>query len=72
MIYKESKENLFKQGLMKKCPVDWKAIKNLLKRGYMDLETAKRNIDDDEECGLQLCLQCDVAFRLSLNVQPRC
>jgi len=50
MIYKESKENLFKQGLMKKCPMDWKAIKNLMKRGYMDLETTKRNIDDDEEC----------------------
>jgi len=26
MIYKESKEILLKQGLTKKCPVDWKAI----------------------------------------------
>jgi hypothetical protein len=50
MIYKESKENLLKQGLMKKCPVDWRAINNLMKRAYTDLRTAKRNIDDDEEC----------------------
>ena len=50
MIYKDSKETLLKEGLIKKCPVDWKAIKNLIKRAYTDLETAKRNIDDDEEC----------------------
>jgi uncharacterized protein (UPF0332 family) len=50
MIYKESKENLLKQGLMKKCPVDWRAINNLMKRAYTDLRTAKRNINDDEEC----------------------
>jgi uncharacterized protein (UPF0332 family) len=50
MIYKDSKENLLKEGLIKKCPVDRKAIKNLIKRAYTDLETAKRNLDDDEEC----------------------
>lgn len=50
MIYKDSKENLLKQGLIKKCPIDYKAIANLIKRAYIDLKTAKRNIDDDEEC----------------------
>jgi len=50
MIYKDSKGNLLKEGLTKKSPIDWKAIKNLIKRAYTDIETAKRNIDDDEEC----------------------
>jgi uncharacterized protein (UPF0332 family) len=36
--------------LIKKCPLDWKNIINLIKRAYIDLKTAKRNIDDDEEC----------------------
>ena len=42
MIYKESKEDLLRQGLIKTCPVDWKAINNLMKRAYADLETAER------------------------------
>ena len=50
MIYKESKENLLRQGLIKACLLDWKSINNLIKRAYTDLKTAKRNIDDDEEC----------------------
>jgi len=50
MIYRESKGNLLKQGLIRKCPLDWKAINNLLKRAYTDLRTAKRNLDDDQEC----------------------
>jgi len=50
MIYKESKENLLKEDLIKKCPVDYKAVMNLINRAFTDLETAKRNLDDDEEC----------------------
>lgn len=50
MIYKESKESLLKEGLIKKCPVDIKAIMNLIKRAFTDLETAKRNLRADEEC----------------------
>lgn len=46
MIYKDSKENLLKQGLIKRCPLDWKSITNLIKRAYTDLKTAKRNIDN--------------------------
>lgn len=50
MIYKDSKANLLKEGLIKKSPVDWKAIENLIKRAYRDIKTAKRNINADEEC----------------------
>lgn len=45
-----SQKVLLDQGLIKKCPVDWKTINNFIKRAYTDLKTAKRNIDDDEEC----------------------
>jgi uncharacterized protein (UPF0332 family) len=50
MTYKESKENLRKEGVIKKCLVDHKAIINLIKRAFTDLETARRNLDDDKEC----------------------
>jgi uncharacterized protein (UPF0332 family) len=50
MISKETKASLFKQGLINKCPVDYKAIANLLKRASTDIKTAERNINDDEEC----------------------
>lgn len=50
MIYKDSKRSLLKEGLIKKCPVDYNAVTKLIKRAYIDLKTAKRNIDDDEEC----------------------
>jgi hypothetical protein len=59
---------------MKKCPVDWKAIKNLMKRGYMDLETAKRNIDDDEECAYNCAynamLRSGLVLMFSQGVRP--
>lgn len=74
MIYKESKENLLKQGLMKKCPVDWRAINNLMKRAYTDLRTAKRNIDDDEECAYNYAynamLRSGLALMFSQGVRP--
>jgi len=74
MIYKESKENLLKQGLMKKCPVDWRAINNLMKRAYTDLRTAKRNIDDDEECAYNYAynamLRSGLALMFSQGFRP--
>ena len=74
MIYKESKENLLKQGLMKKCPVDWRAINNLMKRAYTDLRTAKRNINDDEECAYNYAynamLRSGLALMFSQGVRP--
>lgn len=74
MIYKESNENLLKQGLMKKCPVDWRAINNLMKRAYTDLRTAKRNIDDDEECAYNYAynamLRSGLALMFSQGFRP--
>jgi len=74
MIYKESKESLFKQGLIKKCPIDWKAINNLIKRAYTDIQTAKRNIDDDEECAYTYAynamLRSGLALMFSQGFRP--
>ena len=50
MIYKETKNKLLKEGVIKKCPIDSKAILNLIKRAYTDMKTARRNIEEDEEC----------------------
>jgi len=50
MIYKKSKETLIKEGVIKECPIDYRATINLIKRAYTDLRTAKRNLADDEEC----------------------
>ena len=61
MIYKESKENFLKEGVIKKCPIDHKAILNLLKRAYVDLKTAKRNLDEDKECS------CNYAYNAMLR-----
>lgn len=50
MISNNSKDKLLKENLIKKCPIDHKAIENLLKRARIDLKTAKRNLEQDEEC----------------------
>jgi len=74
MIYKESKEDLLRQGLIKTCPVDWKAINNLMKRAYADLETARRNLDDDPECAYNYAyngmLRSGLALMLSAGLRP--
>ncbi|MCK4859656.1 MAG: HEPN domain-containing protein [Candidatus Omnitrophica bacterium] len=74
MIYKDSKENLLRERLIKKCPVDWKAIKNLIKRAYIDLKTAKRNIGDDEECAYNYAynamLRSGLALMFSQGFRP--
>ena len=74
MIYKDSKENLLKQGLIKKCPTDWKAINNLMKRAYTDIKTAKRNLDDDEECSYNYAynamLRSGLALMFSNGFRP--
>ncbi len=74
MIYKESKENLLRQGLIKKCLLDWKSINNLIKRAYTDLKTAKRNIDDDEECAYNYAynamLRSGLALMFSEGFRP--
>jgi len=74
MIYKDSKEYLLKQGLIKKCPIDKKAIKDLVKRAYVDLKTAKRNLDDDEECAYNYAynamLRSGLALMFSEGFRP--
>ena len=74
MIYKESKENLLKEGVIKKCPVDYKAIMNLMKRAYNDLKTAKRNLNDDEECAYSYAynalLRSGLALMFSEGFRP--
>jgi len=66
MIYKETKDILFKNGLIKKCPLDHKAILNLLKRAYVDLKTAKRNINQDEECAFNYAYNAMLRSGLAL------
>lgn len=74
MLYKDSKENLFKDGLIKKCPLDCKAILNLLKRAYVDLKTAKRNLIQDEECAFNYAynamLRSGLALMFSEGFRP--
>ena len=74
MIYKDSKESLLKEDLIKKCPIDYKAIKNLIKRAYIDLKTAKRNLDDDEECSYNYAynamLHSGLALMFSQGFRP--
>jgi uncharacterized protein (UPF0332 family) len=74
MIYKDSRENLFKQRLVKKCPEDFKAIASLIQRARIDLKTAKRNITDDEECAYNYAynamLRSGLALMFSEGFRP--
>ncbi|MBU1147886.1 MAG: HEPN domain-containing protein [Candidatus Omnitrophica bacterium] len=74
MIYKDSKEFLLKEGLIKKCPANSKAINNLLKRARTDLKTARRNLELDEECAYNYAynalLRSGLALMSSLGFRP--
>ena len=74
MIYRDSKEYLLKQGLIKKCPINLNAIKNLLKRSSTDLKTARRNLELDEECAYNYAynalLRSGLALMFSLGFRP--
>jgi uncharacterized protein (UPF0332 family) len=74
MISKETKTSLLNQGLIKKCPVDYKAIANLINRAYMDIKTAQRNINDDEECAYNYAynamLRSGLALMFSEGFRP--
>ena len=54
--------------------MDWKSINNLIKRVYTDLKTAKRNIDDDEECAYNYAynamLRSGLALMFSEGFRP--
>lgn len=74
MIYKESIEDLLKEGVIKKSPVDHKAIMNLMNRAYLDLKTAERNLSDDEECAYTYAynamLRSGLALMFSAGFRP--
>ncbi|MBU0633717.1 MAG: HEPN domain-containing protein [Candidatus Omnitrophica bacterium] len=74
MIYKESKDKLLKENLIKKCPIDYKAISSLTKRAHIDLKTAKRNLDKDEECAFNYAynamLRSGLALMFSEGFRP--
>ena len=74
MISKDSKTALIKQGLIKKCPVDYKAVLNLIHRAYIDIKTARRNIKDDEECtynyAYNAMLRAGLALMFSEGFRP--
>jgi len=74
MTYRESKENLLKEGLIKKCPIDFKAVANLLKRAHKDLKTARRNLNIDEECAFNYAyngiLRSALALMFSEGYRP--
>jgi uncharacterized protein (UPF0332 family) len=74
MIYRPSEDDLQRQGLIKKCPVDQKAIENLLGRAEIDLKTATRNLDDDPECthtyAYRAMLRSGQALMLSNGCRP--
>jgi len=74
MIYRPSEEALQRQGLIKKCQVDRKAIENLLGRAEIDLKTARRNLDDDPECAhtyaYRAMLRSGQALMLSNGYRP--
>lgn len=74
MICRDSKENLLNEGLIKKCPIDNKAIENLLKRASTDLKTANRNLEADEECAYNYAyngmLRSGLALMFSEGYRP--
>ncbi len=50
MRFKETTGHLIKAGLVKSCPVDVQTVTKLIQRADVDLRTAKRNLDEDNEC----------------------
>jgi len=74
MIYKESAENLLKEGLIKRCPIDEKAVLNLMERARKDIKTARRNLSEDEDCAYSYAynsmLHSALAFMMAEGFRP--
>ena len=74
IIYKDTISSLIKSGIIIKAPVDYISIDNLMKRAGKDLNTAKRNIDTDEECAFTYAynamLHCGLALMNSEGYRP--
>ncbi len=75
MIYKDTISSLTKAGLILKAPVDYVSIDNLMKRAGKDLQTAKRNLDIDEECAFTYAynsmLHCGLALMNSQGYRAK-
>ena len=74
MNYSNTANGLLKDGLIKKCPVDLKAVSNLIRRAYVDLKTAERNLEKDDECAFTYAyngmLRCGLALMFSEGFRP--
>jgi uncharacterized protein (UPF0332 family) len=74
MIYKTSIQNLLKEGIIKQCPVDFRAISKLMSRALVDLKTAERNLAEDEECAFTYAynavLRAGLALMFSEGYRP--
>ena len=74
MRSRDSKEALLMEGLVKKCPVDFRTVGNLISRAHIDLKTARRNLDADEECAYTYAynamLRAGLALMFSEGFRP--
>ncbi|MBN1898121.1 MAG: HEPN domain-containing protein [Spirochaetes bacterium] len=75
MIFNTSMNTLLKEGLIKKSSVDFKAITSLIHRAFLDIKTAERNLDQDEECAYNYAystmLRCGLAIMFSEGFRPQ-
>jgi uncharacterized protein (UPF0332 family) len=66
MSSKHSEKPLEKDGLIKRCPVDQRAVAKLMKRAHTDLRTAKRNLREDPECAYNYAYNAMLRMGLGL------
>jgi hypothetical protein len=72
--YKDTIASLKKDGSIKECSIDIKVINNLIKRSLKDIETAKRNLEIDNDCSYNFAynalLHAGLAFMESRGLRP--
>jgi uncharacterized protein (UPF0332 family) len=72
--YKDTIASLKRDGFIKECPIDIKTINNLIKRSFKDIETAKRNLEIDNDCSYNYAynaiLHAGLAFMESKGYRP--
>jgi uncharacterized protein (UPF0332 family) len=66
MSSRRYEKSLEKEGLIKRCPVDYKAIAKLLTRARIDVRTAKRNLREDPECAYNYAYNAMLRMGLGL------
>ncbi|MDO9514273.1 MAG: HEPN domain-containing protein [Elusimicrobiota bacterium] len=70
----DSIEKLGRQNLIKKCPIDYRAIANLIRRAKTDIDTAKRNVKIDDDCSFNYAynamLHTGIALMFSEGYRP--